>query len=505
MQVGRLSYKCRCGAWRWCDRAEELGEAGCNKCGTSFGLAAVEFWGTGAPTRSREPSRHNVQQRYEGSAATGGKSGPKGMRPGGKGVAGKGSTAGPKTPGIQELLPKGNGKGAGPQERPTGNVVSYNKNKFKSDPVYAAQSWLEMARTIHGEHSTEAEEAAKKVTEAVKAADERRTPAEKATRLRADRSSYIDEIAKGVHRLQHLQLQKEEIEAEMGKLDSEHRLALERIHTLDEKISMFELDAGLHNPLQPGGQVSQKPSERAQSRILDLFKPLQKDLEESGTADIQEKRKKLEIALGVLQNATMELMRKDAEMEDPDVLNKSDSELEDGEPRHKSAKKEEAEETSADMEAEEEWTTVLGPQARRAKKEHKLAQKSLQEITRKIQMSSSTRQPQSSSIEKGKGKGKSTGKGKVPIVLRPAADPSTPTVLPSRWEQGPPLSAGTGFPLAGALWSATAASSSSGATPSATAPSEAAGTTERIDTTYELSEGEWKEMLANRGGDGHLS
>ena len=291
-----MCYKCRCSAWRWCDRAEELGESSCKECGTSFEHAAVEFWGTGAPARSREQSYNQVQNRKGRAAATAGKGGPKGASPGGKGNFGKGPQSGPKTPGRQDPLQKGSGKGAAVEPKP-GNVVSYNKNKFKSDPVYAAQSWLEMAKTIHGEDSKEATEAAQKVDAAIRAVDERRTPAQKATRLREDRTNYIEAIAKGVQRIQHLQQQQEEISAELEKLDGEHRLALERLTTLDEQIATYELAAGLHDPLQPGGQVSQEPAERAQTRIQDIFKPLQKELEAKFDGELNEISRKHENAV----------------------------------------------------------------------------------------------------------------------------------------------------------------------------------------------------------------
>ncbi len=43
MEVGRLSYQCACGAWRWRDRAEALGEDSCNRCGRPFTSTTVEF------------------------------------------------------------------------------------------------------------------------------------------------------------------------------------------------------------------------------------------------------------------------------------------------------------------------------------------------------------------------------------------------------------------------------------------------------------------------------
>jgi hypothetical protein len=288
-------------------------------------------------------------------------------------------------------------------------------------------------------------------------------------------------------------------------LDGEHRLALERLTTLDEQIATCELAAGLQGPLQPGGQVSQEPAERAQTRIQDIFKPLQKELEATGAPDMHDKIKKLEIAMGEFQSATMALMRPDAEMEASDELNKSDSELDEDEPKAKTAKRTDSEAKATDaMDAEEEWTTVLGPQARRAQKEHRLAQKSLQDIARKIQMSSTTMQPQRAGTAKGNGKGKSPGKGPL-CFIRPAADAVKPTVRPSRWDEGPPLSAGTNFPPAGALWGSTPAPSPGGAASSSAAPTEAEGQTKKTGITVELSDGEWKEVLANRGGDGHLS
>ncbi len=511
MQVGRLAFKCRCGAWRWCDRAEALGEENCNKCGTSFEHAAIEFWGTGAPSRSREHTQYQLPSRKGSGAATAGKGG-KGANPG-KGKSGKGPQSGPKLPGRQDHLQKGSGKSstATAGTKPE-SVVSYNTNKFKTDPVYAAKAMHDMAKSIYGEECQEAQDASQKVEAALKAVEERRTPAQRATSLREDRSKYIDAIAKGIQRTQHLQSQQEEIEAELGKLDSENRLAVERLTTLDEQIAQYELAAGLRAPLHAGGQISQEPADQVQEKIKDIFAPVQKALEASGGADVSDKLKEFEIAMGEFQTKTMAIMRQDAEMAENDELNNSDSDLDEGEPRAKTARREEPDTVTSKADiateaenAEEEWTQVLGPQARRAQKEHRLAQKSMQDITKKLQMSSAAVQLQSAGNVKGKGKGKGPGKGPLRVV-KPATTGDKPTERPSKWDVGPPPLSGANFPPAGALWSSSPSAHSAGAaSSSAAAQSKEDGQTRTPGVTVELSAGEWKEILATRGGDGHLS
>ena len=513
MQVGRLAFRCRCGAWRWCDRAEALGEEHCKACGTSFDQAAIEFWGTGAPNRSREQPQNQLQGRTGSGAATAGKGG-KGAASG-KGQGGKGPQTGPRTPGFQNHLQKGSGKGttattatAGP--RPN-NVISYNKNKFKTDPVYAAKAMHDMAKSIYGEESTEAQDAARKVEAAIQAREETRTPAQRASSLREDRVMYIDAIAKGVQRIQDLQRQQEEIESELAKLDSENRLAVERLTTLDAQIAGYELAAGLQQPMQAGGQISQKPADQVQERIKGIFAPMQKALEESGVKDVADRLKAFEVAMGELQTKTMDILRPDADMAENDELNNSDSDLEEQEPKAKTARRDDEDTINSTAEipseaetAAEAWTLVLGPQARKAQKEHKLAQKSMQEIAKKLQMSSATAQGQSAGSIKGKGKGKGTGKGPLRVV-RDVTNTEAPARRPSRWDEGPPLLQGTEFPAAGGLWSSASSAPTAGAAASsAAAPSQMDTQSAKPPITMQLSEGEWKEILANRGGDGHL-
>jgi hypothetical protein len=207
----------------------------------------------------------------------------------------------------------------------------------------------------------------------------------------------------------------------------------------------------------------------------------------------------------------MALMRPDAEMEASDELNKSDSELDEGEPKSKTARRTEpdpitsrADIATEAVEAEEEWTQVLGPQARRAQKEHRLALQSIQDIAKKIQMSSTTMPAQRAGKAQGKGKGKSSGKGPIRVV-RPAADTIKPTERPSRWDVGPPPLSSANFPPAGALWSSSSAPAPGEAASSSAAPISEDVQAKKTGITVELSDGEWKEVLANRGGDGHLS
>jgi hypothetical protein len=369
----------------------------------------------------------------------------------------------------------------------------------------------DMAKSIYGEESTEAQDASRKVEAAIQAREETRTPAQRATSLREDRVKYIDAIAKGVQRIQALQSQQEEIESELAKLDSENRLAVERLTTLDEQIAGYELAAGLSTPLQAGGQVSQKPADQVQEQIKGIFAPVQKALEASGVTDVADRLRAFEIAMGELQTKTMDILRPDADMAENDELNNSDSDLDEDEPKSKTARRDEPDtiNSKADMAteaetAEEAWTLVLGPQARRAQKEHKLAQKSMQDIAKKLQMSSATAQGQNAGNVKGKGKGKGHGKGPLRVV-RGVTSTDQPTRRPSRWDEGPPLVQGTEFPAAGALWSSPPSAPTAGAaSSSAAAPSQAGGPKDTPTVTMELSEGEWREILANRGGDGHL-
>ena len=70
--------------------------------------------------------------------------------------------------------------------------------------------------------------------------DSRKSPAQRATDLRGDRTAYIDAIASGVQRIQILQAQQDEISAELEKIDVENRQALEHLTALDAQIAALE-------------------------------------------------------------------------------------------------------------------------------------------------------------------------------------------------------------------------------------------------------------------------
>ena len=216
MQVGRLSYKCPCGAWRWRDRAESLGEEHCRECGRPFTSATVEFypWSKSGP---RAQSGHRQGRQCD---PKGNKGHSKGANAGGKGGTGA-SSGGPKAPGRQQNHlqsghggPGGKGAGAGAEASRGANGINYKR--AKNDPVYRAQSYLDTAKELFGANSKEATAAAQAVDEARKEADSRKTPAQRATDLRADRITYIDAIAERVQRIKSLQVQHDELSAEAG-------------------------------------------------------------------------------------------------------------------------------------------------------------------------------------------------------------------------------------------------------------------------------------------------
>jgi hypothetical protein len=118
-------------------------------------------------------------------------------------------------------------------------------------------------------------------------------------------------------------------------------------------------------------------------------------------------------------------------------------------------------------------------------------------------------------VGKAKGSGKSKGaataqgKGKGPAT-------QSPTVVSNRrsqWDVGaPPLLPGVQFPPAGGVQGTAMSSPTTSATPPPTAgqsSSSSAGQPagegqSKPGVTMQYTEGEWKEILDNRGGDGHL-
>ncbi len=516
MQLGRLYYQCRCGSWRWCDRAGALGEEACRDCGTSFSQASVVFWGTGAPG-SRRTTHNQVQQsNMRTRAAADGKGGGKGKADG-IGRGSPGPQTGPKTPGRQDQPQKGKGKG-GAAPAASQNLITYNVARAKHDPLYAAQSLLEMARSVYGADSREAKNAEHKLEEETQAADERRTPAQRATRLRQDRITYLDTIATGLRRTEQLHQQQETISEELQTLDAEIEQASNTLADLDEQIAKYELEAGLQQPLRSGKQV--EPAEAVQTTIQSTLPKVRKALEEAGAQNIDDKMRTYEIAMGMFQGATMDILRPDAEMAAADVeIGSSDSDNEkDPEPKAKTPRRAEpntvnySEPISAEEQEEAEWTKILGPKAKRAQKERRLAENSIQEIARRLNTPSSTVLPKGGGKSKGNGKGtgKGPGKGQSVVVSGPAGGPqpqaTRATRWDSRWSDGPPLLPGTDFPPPGGPCPQTppATEEAVSATPSASAAAST-GAQPSARVTVQLSQGEWQTVQTNRGGDGHLS
>jgi hypothetical protein len=249
-----------------------------------------------------------------------------------------------------------------------------------------------------------------------------------------------------------------------------------------------------------------------QTTIQNTYTHFQKALVATGAKDAHDKLREFEIAMGEFQGKAMAIMRPDAEMASNDGLYSLESDIEqEGEPKAKTPRRTEPDiiTSSAGIppaESEEaEWTKVLGPQARRAQREHRLAHKSMQEIARRIQTPSATMQPKGEGRAKGGGKGKGPGKGPLFVFkVPPAEGPAPKAARPSRWDVGPPLPPGTSSPPAGGPQSTPIPSATEG-TSSSSAPTAESAQKETSGVTVQLSDGEWKEVLANRGGDGHLS
>ena len=532
MQVGRLSFKCGCGAWRWCDRAEALGEHSCKECGTPFSGATVEFypWTVGKGDRERGRERER-EPRHQLSGRSGrmeeakgqGRRGPKGGNAkgsgagaghGGKGGSGAPPGGGPKAPGRQpNHLQQGyGGKGGGAEAPVARDNITYSK--AKTDPLCRAQYMLETAKDLFGENSREAEDAQKAFQAAKQEADNRKTPAQKAMGLRSHRTTYIEAVASGVQRFQTLQEQQQEITEELERIDLDNKQNLERIQELDAKTAALEAEGGLKAPIATGGQFSMAPEDLLQRSLQATVKQAQAAIQASGALDAPDRLREYEIALGVLQGKAMSLMRDDVS-DMSDVA--SDTEDKNEPPRAKTPRRDEPNTDSYDAamqpreEAEEEqddelaWTKVLGPQARRAQREQKLAARTIQDIAKRLQMQSSTGQAKGKS--KGSGKSKGPGKGPLAVFAQSPTEASNPPdaptrTRPSRWDEGaPPLLPGTRFPPAGGLQSSATPSPTEGAATSATpAEGQAQAPAATRVPTVQLSDGEWKEVQQNHGG-----
>ncbi len=194
------------------------------------------------------------------------------------------------------------------------NTIDYKR--AKNDIVYRAQSWLDTATELFGANSKEAESAAQAVQEARREAESKKTPAQRATDLRADRITYIDSIAERVTRMRALQEQQDSISAELEKLDGETRQAVESVTLLDEQIAKLEAEGGLKAPVKPGGQLNMSPDEILQRSLRDTIKHAQEAIHASGFGQYEanDRLKEYEVALGELQGRAMSIMQPDADM-----------------------------------------------------------------------------------------------------------------------------------------------------------------------------------------------
>ena len=86
LQLGRLSYQFSCGAWRWKDRAQALGEQACNRCGRSSQSATVEFyhWQSKGGAQSEQGKGQAQSQKGSSKGESPGKGGPAGAKGGPK-------------------------------------------------------------------------------------------------------------------------------------------------------------------------------------------------------------------------------------------------------------------------------------------------------------------------------------------------------------------------------------------------------------------------------------
>ncbi len=420
---------------------------------------------------------------------------------------------GPKAPGIQNPVPCSNmggqawgGKGA--------NTINYKL--AQENPSYKAQAsqvWLDAARGIFGADSKEVEMAEKAAAAAQQEAESRRTPQERATALREDRTSYIDAIAKRVRRIQSLQKQRQEFDDELVAIDCENKQDFEHVAHLDQKIEEYELQSGLKKPIPTGGQLNMQPKEMLKRRLQDTVQLAKAAIEATGALDVPDKLREYMAALKVLQGKSADLTATDEIMSATDVAPPDDEREaeEQGEPKAKTPRRQEQDTVTqdaamAESEAPQEapWTEVLGPMAKRAQK---LADKTFQDIAKKLQTPSPTVGP-----SKGKacGKGGATkGNGKGPLAVfkqsTTAAGNASQTPRPQEGADrgAPPMVPGVPFPPAGGTPpTAQATSLSTGsATPARPlAPGEQPAQTSTGLPRPQLSEEEWKEVLANRGG-----
>jgi hypothetical protein len=309
----------------------------------------------------------------------------------------------------------------------------------------------------------------------------------------------------------------EALSYELEQIDGETQDAMEAVTVLDREIAKLELEAGVAQPRPAGKQHT--PEDQLHQALRETVKRFGACLRASGVEESEAARRESEYAmeLGVFQGKTMLILRgkDDEEVSDMSVgtpeSDKEDAGREEPESKER-RRKEPTTENDAPMPQQEEemeeqpWTTVLGPRAKRAQKQHKMASTTMQEISKRLSQPSAGK-------AKGSGKAKGAaavqGKGKGPAIPSPT-DVRRPR---SQWDVGaPPLLPGTQFPPAGGLQAPAMSSPTIPATQppapgqssSSSAGQQAGGGQARPGVTMQYTEGQWKEILANRGGDGHL-
>ena len=424
--------------------------------------------------------------------------------------------SGPKAPGIQDPLQHSSGsatKGAG--KGAVANTISYRR--AQEDPnfkVQAAQNWLQSAKEIFGGDSKEAEMAEQAVAAARQEAENRRTPQERAEEMREKRNSYIDAITKQVLRIRQLQQQRQAIDDELTAIDCQHKLEFENVATLDKQIEEYEMQAGLQKPIPTGGSLDMQAKERLKRRLQDI-RPIAKEaIDATGVLDVPDKLREYDAAVEVLLGKVADLTAVDEIMSATDVApsdDERDAEAHTEPPKAKTPRTQQPDTATHDAAMAEggesqdgSWTEVLGPQAKKAQK---LAAKSFQDIAKRLLIQPPTAAPSKGKASAKGGATKGKGKGPLAVVKQLPTIESNASQAPRPQagadHAGPPLVPGVPFPPAGgtppkvpAMSLSTGAASPAQASASGeTAAPKASGA-----AGPQLSDEEWKEILANRGG-----
>ena len=268
----RLAYDCVnpvCKGWRWVADAKKRGEKECIRCGTLLHPAAVRAW---SPLRAGAKGKGRGRDGGKGGKGAGGQGGPgHGQRQGEpgphhlQGCKGGGATAaaggGPRTVGFQaqERYPlqggawggKGTGKSGGKNARP-------NPKKELTE-VEDLTEKLSALKAVMGEDHPYAVDLRGKLEDARRREEAKRTPAEKATKLRAELSKAYDGLATTITEIEDLEEKRAMAEKALEEAEEKAQAQHLVIQHLKKEIGAQEAMAQVRMPYTSGGIVDTSP------------------------------------------------------------------------------------------------------------------------------------------------------------------------------------------------------------------------------------------------------